>query len=355
MGVLVIAGATSLAIAAGIASVIGETEREPMVPAEPDVVRAPLPEDPVDRAKLLAARGLAADHSRSAEDVVVRHADSGSSEHDPIRIAALVDARVGAAVIRTVPVPLVLAAFLALVPDERARTRPARDADRGRRRKARTRRRGRAVRQVAVRMKPVGDGELLEAPAATALHEHAGGAAGDPDVAVLVSGRSHHVPGRGRQSVAGEMPAVTVRDHDHVAGVPWTRVWASVRSAVDAAVAGIRWPRVHAGVDACVDSSVCRRDDVLRSATAAAAGDCHCNRCRRAGRRNEPTHAMAPCRSRRRPCSRRLPGIRPACAGWRRRPGRPGERWPPAHWRASCRTSRPGTSRSRNSRPLWRP
>src|SRR5207302_676916 len=166
MGVLVIAGATSLAIAAGIASVIGETEREPMVPAEPDVVRAPLPEDPVDRAQLLTARGLAADHSRSAEDVVVRHADSGSSEHDPIRIAALVDARVGAAVIRTVPVPLVLAAFLALVADERARARSARDADRRRRRKARTRRRGRAVRQVSVRMKPVGDGELLEAPAA---------------------------------------------------------------------------------------------------------------------------------------------------------------------------------------------
>src|SRR5207302_10519418 len=273
MGVLVIAGATSLAIAAGIASVIGETEREPMVPAEPDVVRAPLPEDPVDRAQLLTARGLAADHSRSAEDVVVRHADSGSSEHDPIRIAALVDARVGAAVIRTVPVPLVLAAFLALVPDERARTRPARDADRGRRRKARTRRGGRAVRQVAVRMEPVGDGELLEAPAATALHEHAGGAAGDPDVAVLVSGRSHHVPGRGRQSVAGEMPAVAVRDRDHVAGVPWTRVRASVWAGVRSAVAGVRWPRVHAGVDACVDSSVRRRDDLLRSA--AAAGDCH--------------------------------------------------------------------------------
>lgn len=199
-------------------------------------------------------------------------------------------------------------------------------------------------------MQAVRERELLEAAGAAALDEDAA-TARDPDVAVLVGRRSHHAARR--QAVAGEMPAVAVRDHDHAAGVPRTCIRSRVRSAVDATVACVRWSRVHAG--ACVDSGILRGNDVLRSAAALAARDRDCDRRDRGGRHDVPAHPTAPCRWRPRPCTRRAPRIRPACAGWRRRRGCPCERWRPAHWRASCRTSHPGSSRSRTSRPLWRP
>jgi len=45
MGVLVVAGATAVAIAAGIAFVIGETEGEAVVGSEPHIVRPALPDE----------------------------------------------------------------------------------------------------------------------------------------------------------------------------------------------------------------------------------------------------------------------------------------------------------------------
>src|SRR5947207_2807029 len=137
-----VARALALAVAGGTACVVRVAHRVSVIAAEPDeamivrivdaLLRATLPDDAEDGAQLLAAGQLVGNHVRTAEDVVMRHADAVAGEHDTVGISALVDRRIGQLVVVPVTVPLVFAVAFAVIPDVCARTGATGDADRRR-------------------------------------------------------------------------------------------------------------------------------------------------------------------------------------------------------------------------------
>src|SRR5438132_1189056 len=179
------------------------TVGEAVVAAEPDQVLFLVPDQAVDRAKLLAALFLVRDHVRAAEDVVMDHRYAAGRERHAIRVAALVDC--GVSPLRR-PLPLIaeprtLTTGLALVTDEDSPCRTARQRDHPRRIQAGIRvgrgalRNAHALRglaiQPSIRMQPVGDAELLERPGELsgrigAHEEQAFLAARHPEVPALV-------------------------------------------------------------------------------------------------------------------------------------------------------------------------
>src|SRR2546423_331606 len=178
-------GAGELTVALRVARVVCITEGVTVVAPEPDIVLLGIPDDAQDVAKLLAPSRLVPDDVRTAEDVVVSDGQLpvGIDGH-AIRVAALVDGRIG---VGTVPVALAIvlhAAVPALVAHEYRVRRTAGDGDDLE--ELRTDRIG-TVRHVAVGPQPVVHGETLERRRARAHEEETVLAARDPDVAGLVS------------------------------------------------------------------------------------------------------------------------------------------------------------------------
>src|SRR5438132_7516887 len=142
------AGARELPVARGVPCVVRIAPGEAVIAAEPEVLRARVVDDPVDRAELLAPIHFGRHDVGTAENVVVNDVQlAGRVDGDAVRVAALVNWWIAEERARLViGVPITLATVLALVADEDHAGGATLDGDHGRRPQARAWIRGCAIR-----------------------------------------------------------------------------------------------------------------------------------------------------------------------------------------------------------------